>query len=118
MPRAQRACPTPGCPNTTSGGRCPGCVAAAALLRGTPADRGYGTAHRVFRRAVLRRDPICVHPDGCTAPSEHADHWPLSLRELRALGLNPYDPARGRGLCQHHHMSDTARLQPGGWNAR
>ncbi|WP_433406947.1 hypothetical protein [Streptomyces sp. CA-146814] len=46
----------------------------------------------------------------------HADHWPLSKRELVARGLDEHDPRRGRGLCHSCHSSETARHQPGGWN--
>jgi 5-methylcytosine-specific restriction protein A len=47
----------------------------------------------------------------------HADHWPLSRRELTEQGLDPDDPRHGRGLCARCHSSETARHQPGGWNA-
>jgi 5-methylcytosine-specific restriction protein A len=119
MPRGWHACSTPICPTLIPPGvsRCPGCSRTAEQRRGTPTERGYGRAHRAFRRAVLRRDPTCVI-DGCGQPSEHADHHPHSLRELRTLGLDPYQPSRGRGLCQRHHSTETARSQPGGWAAR
>lgn len=117
MPRALRVCSQPGCPELCAAGRCDSHRREADRVRGTAVERGYGTAHRVFRRAVLRRDPICVMPN-CWRPSEHADHWPMSLRELRDAGLNPYEPSRGRGLCQPCHAKSTAKLQPGGWNAR
>ncbi|WP_018350961.1 hypothetical protein [Longispora albida] len=49
--------------------------------------------------------------------SAHADHYPLSLRELIEAGVDPHgDPALGRGLCHGCHSSETARLQPGGWH--
>jgi len=64
---------------------------------------------------VLDRDPICVL---CRlAASTVADHWPTSRRDLEAAGLDPNDPARGRGLCKPCHDRETARNQPGGWNA-
>jgi 5-methylcytosine-specific restriction protein A len=47
----------------------------------------------------------------------HADHWPLSRRQLAAQGMNPNDPKHGRGLCTPCHSRETARDQPGGWNA-
>jgi 5-methylcytosine-specific restriction protein A len=46
----------------------------------------------------------------------HADHWPLSRRELVEQGLDPDDPKHGRGLCTSCHSRSTAREQPGGWN--
>jgi 5-methylcytosine-specific restriction protein A len=47
-----------------------------------------------------------------------ADHYPLSRRELVAQGLDADDSQYGRGLCHRHHSQETARLQPGGFNAR
>jgi len=115
--RAPSVCSTPGCPELTTGGRCTTCTAAAEQRRGTSAERGYGTAHRTqFRAAVLRRDPECVL---CHArPSRHADHYPRSRRELADAGLDPTNPAYGRGLCGPCHSQETAQHQPGGWNAR
>jgi 5-methylcytosine-specific restriction protein A len=56
-------------------------------------------------------------PD-CGERSTDADHFPLDRRELERRGLDPDDPAYGRGLCGAHHRSETARLQPGGWAAQ
>jgi 5-methylcytosine-specific restriction protein A len=117
MPRALSICSTPGCPNTTRSGRCETCTKAADKARGTASERGYGGAgHRRFRREVLARDPICVlcHLE----PSTVADHYPLSRRELEAQGLDPNDPQHGRGLGKRCHDRETAKNQPGGWNAR
>jgi 5-methylcytosine-specific restriction protein A len=83
-------------------------------MRPSAAARGYDAEHRSFRTAVLQRDPVCVMP-GCTSPSAHADHWPLSRRQLEAHGMNANDPANGRGLCHSHHSQETARHQPGGF---
>lgn len=126
MPRALTVCPTAGCPNTTTGGRCPACKARADRVRGTATQRGYtGRGHRFFRRAVLRRDPLCVctntshgHGTQCGQPATDADHHPVSRRDLVAAGLNPNDPARGRGLCGPCHSAETAAHQPGGWHQR
>ncbi len=114
MARARRVCPTRGCSQLTTDGRCTGCVRAADQARGTAAERGYtGRGHRGFRSAVLRRDPICVV---CwLAPSTVADHYPLSRRDLVDGGLDPNAPAAGRGLCASCHGRETARHQPGGW---
>jgi len=114
--RAMTVCSTPGCPEYTAGGRCPDCQAKAERQRGSASQRGYGTQHRrTFRAAVLARDPICVVCG--KAPSRHADHHPMSRRELAAAGLDPNDPRHGRGLCQPCHSRETARHQPGGWAA-
>ncbi|MDH6709759.1 5-methylcytosine-specific restriction protein A [Kitasatospora sp. MAA19] len=115
--RALTICTVAGCPELTTGGRCPTHQAAAEQARGTRTQRGYGTGHqRRFRPGVLARDPVCVlcHQQ----PSQHADHWPLSRRELVAAGHDPDDPQHGRGLCHSCHSRETARHQPGGWNAQ
>ncbi|OKI83776.1 holin [Streptomyces sp. TSRI0395] len=120
-----RVCSTPGCPQyTDQGGRCAEHRRAADRQRGTARQRGYGTRHETrFRRAVLTRDPVCVcaepghgHAVPCGRPSVHADHWPLSRRDLISQGLDPDDPKHGRGLCPPCHSAETALHQPGGWN--
>jgi len=124
---ALKTCSNQGCPNLIVSGRsrCQTCDKAAEDRRGTPKERGYGPRHqRRFRPQVLRRDPICVcvapghdHPaHGCYRQSTVADHWPLSRRELVERGMDPDDPAHGRGLCKPCHDRSTARAQPGGWN--
>lgn len=119
MVRAGGVCSTKGCPEVTARGqsRCPDCAGRADRRRGTAAQRGYGGAgHDRFRRGVLDKHPTCVL---CrTRRSVHADHHPRSRRELIAAGLDPNDPAYGRGLCPPCHSTETARHQPGGWNAR
>lgn len=112
--RALTVCSVPGCPEYTTAGRCDGCRREADQRRGGARQRGYGRGHEAFRRAVLGRDPVCVlcHQ----ARSVHADHHPLSRRELVDAGLDPDDPTRGRGLCPPCHSSETAINQPGGWH--
>ena len=115
MPRARSVCNQVGCPELVrleDRGRC--------KAHQAPRDqqhRGYSrAAHRTrFRPRVLARDPICrlCH----RAPSEVADHWPLSRRELVAKGLDPDDPKAGRGLCRSCDGRQTATRQPGGWHA-
>lgn len=122
--RALTVCSVDGCPQLTPSGRCPAHRAEAEQERGTARQRGYGRGHEQrFRTGVLARDPLCVctdqrhsHTGPCRMPSVHADHWPLSRRDLVAAGLDPDDPEHGRGLCQPCHSSETARHQPGGWN--
>lgn len=126
MPRALRVCPSPGCPNPTPGGRCDQCRAKAEQARGSARRRGYDHRHEThFRPGVLRRDPLCTcttpghgHGPQCLRPSSVADHHPHSRRELVAMGMDPYDPQHGRGLCKSCHDQHTAHAQPGGWNAR
>ncbi len=113
--KAKRVCSVPNCPTLTDGGRCPTHRRIAEQQRGSPSQRGYGTAHRLrFRAAVLTRYPACVICH--TAPSTVADHYPLSRRELVAANLDPDNPEHGRGLCRHCDARQTARRQPGGWN--
>ncbi|WP_225859724.1 holin [Streptomyces albicerus] len=91
--------------------------AAGERARGSSTQQGYGQEHReLFRKPVLERDPVCVLCG--RAPATQADHHPLSRRELIAQGLDPNDPAYGRGLCAPCHSAETARHQPGGWNRR
>lgn len=120
-----RVCTVPGCPEFTQGGRCPEHQRAAEKRRGSARQRGYGGQHETrFRPGVLAKHPTCVctdqqhgHGQPCGQPSVHADHHPLSRRELEARGLDPNDPQYGRGLCGPCHSSETAKAQPGGWNA-
>lgn len=120
-----RVCTKAGCPQFTQGGRCDEHRAEADAKRGTARQRGYGRQHEQrFRPGVLTKDPICTCPgcnncdqpgQHCTRPSIHADHWPLSRRELTAQGLDPDDPKHGRGLCQRCHATSTSAEQPGGF---
>ena len=119
-----RVCSVPGCPKYTQGGRCDQHKRQAEQQRGTARQRGYGTQHEQrFRPLVLARDPSCVctdeghgHSSPCGRPSVHADHHPLSRRELVEQGEDPNDPRHGRGLCHSCHSRSTAREQPGGWH--
>lgn len=114
--RARTPCTQAGCSELTDGGRCAEHARAADHARGTAADRGYTSpGHLRFRRRVLARDLICVV---CRrAPATVADHHPRSRRQLLAAGEDPDDPAHGRGVCEPCHASETAKHQPGGWNA-
>lgn len=139
MPRALKICTCTGCQahdgrcvEDTPTGRCPACTEAAERRRGHASRRGYTHQHRArFRSGVLDRDPLCVCSDehrsthgsghstaGCLAPSVHADHHPRGRDELVRLGLDPDDPAHGRGLCLPCHSWHTSQVQPGGWNTR
>ncbi|HEY5834997.1 holin [Streptomyces sp.] len=123
--RGLTICTVPGCPAYTDRGRCDEHRREAEQARGSARQRGYGTQHENrFRPGVLAKHPTCVctethhgHGEPCGQPSVHADHHPLSRRELVAQRLDPNDPARGRGLCGPCHAKETAAAQPGGWNA-
>jgi 5-methylcytosine-specific restriction enzyme A len=129
MPRAWHPCPTPGCPEAVppDQGRCAKHRQQAEQHRGTARQRGYGTQHaNRFRTGVLRKHPLCTcTPDhqahagtACTQRSTVADHWPKDRRQLVAEGLDPNDPAHGRGLCASCHSWQTTHHQPGGWNSQ
>jgi 5-methylcytosine-specific restriction protein A len=116
MAHALRVCPTARCPNLTDGGRCVDCRAKASRLRGSASSRGYGTAWARRRRAYLVRHPICTL---CPRQATVADHHPISRRDLVDAGVpDPDADHRLRPLCTPCHASETARNQPGGWNAR
>ena len=114
-----KVCNVSGCPalGAWKRGRCPEHERAADRDRGTPAERGYGREHRLrFREGVLAQHPICRV---CRRrPSTVADHYPMSKRELDDAGMDSNDPQHGRGLCHDCHSIETAKHQPGGWNAR
>lgn len=117
MPRAAKVCSTPGCPEIVDHGRCPTCTAGAEQRRGSARQRGYDRKHETrFRKAVLALHPICQVCS--TAWSKHADHHPVDRQTLVQRGMNPNDPKHGRGLCHRCHSIETAKHQPGGWNAR
>lgn len=112
-----RVCSTPGCPTLHTGrGRCPKCRVEADRAR-RPNGNPYNTrGHQTFRTQVLTRDPICVI---CRrARATVADHYPIERVDLVEQGLDPNDPARGRGVCSPCHNAKTARTKPGGWNDR
>lgn len=109
-------CNVPGCGTLTDQSRCDAHRRAARQQRVD--NRVYDSpGHRRFRRLVLKRDPLCVL---CGAPATVADHFPTDRRDLVAQGLDPNDPARGRGLCASCHGKATAAnpRQRGGWNDR
>lgn len=116
--RALTTC-SAGCGALVERGRCTSCSTQAEQRRGSSAARGYGAEHRDrFRAGVIDRDVCCVL---CRERDEWelatvADHWPLSRRELEDRGLDPNDPAHGRGLCHTCHSRETSTHQPGGWH--
>lgn len=110
----KKVCSVKGCPRLTDRSRCKAHDAQADRARGSSWSRGYDGEHRSrFRAVVLARDPVCVRCG--LAPSTHADHFPLSRRQLVAAGLDPNDPENGRGLCASCHSSETTKHQPGGF---
>lgn len=128
MVRALKVCSVPQCPELCESGRCDAHRREASMARGGYAERGGGgsNAWRGARAACLLRDPICVctntehgHGDRCYAPSNVADHYPDSKRDLVAMGVADVDALhRLRGVCTSCHNRHTAVTAPGGWNAR
>lgn len=120
-----RVCSRPGCPKLHQGsGRCPDCRAQADRDRRPHGNPYSSRGHRAFREAVLARNPRCVcpgdcgtHTGWCGTPATVADHFPLERVELIEAGLDPNDPAHGRGVCRPCHDRKTARTRPGGWHA-
>ena len=118
-PRTMRVCSVTGCPTlypSTQGTRCPAHRKEARQSRYETNNVYSSKGHKHFRSEVLTRDPICVLCQ--LKQATVADHYPHSRKELIEQGLNPNDPIYGRGLCPTCHNSETARLQPGGWNDR
>ena len=82
--------------------------------RATAAQRGYDAHHRRWRRAILRRDPLCVLCllQGRTTPAMVADHIiPIAVDPSRRLDL-----ANGRGLCVTCHAQVTDNFKRTGRN--
>lgn len=82
--------------------------------RGSAAARGYDAAHRRWRLAILRRDPLCVLclEQGRTSPATVADHVvPIAIDATRRLALD-----NGRGLCVACHGAVTDNFKRTGEN--
>ena len=116
MPTLARACSSPGCPRTTTRG--PWCDLHAAkgrpydARRESAARRGYDHRHRIWRRVILARDPICKdpyhrHPDQRVA-STVADHVVPPARG------GTWETSNGQGLCASCHGYKCA-LEDGGF---
>jgi len=110
--RSPQPCSHAGCGKAKArgAGTCATHTTQAEQQRGTATQRGYGQPHQGFRRQVLASQPRCVL---CGNTATVADHHPLSRRQLVAGGMDPNNPAHGRGLCAPCHGQETARLQPG-----
>lgn len=114
--RPRRPCPIPGCPHLVTQGRCPAHTTQAEAIRGSSSERGYDTRWARRRAAYLYTHPWCVL---CGQPARAADHHPLSRKELvRRRETDPDADKHLRPLCVRCHSSETAKHQPGGWNAR
>ncbi len=96
-----RVCSFAGCPILVEGGtRCekhPTVKRVYTKHRQTNTERGYGTAHRRWRAAVLRRDLVCT--DCTVVPATEAHHID-GITSNRTL-------ANGMGLCRKCHNRRT-----------
>lgn len=110
--RARRTCPR--CRSVlTRPGPCPTCRARRDAV--APGTDYRSTSWTETSRAYLADHPTCSL---CGAPAKVADHHPISRRQLRRLGVpDPDAPQHLRALCLSCHGKETARHQPGGWNA-
>ncbi|EFL01599.1 HNH endonuclease [Streptomyces sp. SPB78] len=117
MPRRPRKpCSVPGCPELVTTGRCPAHEREAEERRGSSSERGYDTRWQRRRAAYLYHHPWCVL---CGQPATVADHFPLSRKQLVARGdPDPDTDKHLRPLDRACHARETARHQPGGWNAQ
>lgn len=106
--RTLRTCSAAGCPTLTNAGRCAKHELhrgrADAGTRGTASARGYDRAHRKWRAAVLRRNPLCVEclKVGRTTRATVADHI-VPIRD----GGSKRDLENGQGLCHPCHNRKT-----------
>lgn len=122
-------CTTPTCrgrvDTTSKSGKCDRCKAAARRdtdrARGTATQRGYGNRWRQAARDYFASHPYCClcEAEGVATPATVRDHHPASRKELLAKGVPDPDQWQYlRPLCRPCHSKETARHQPGGWNAR
>lgn len=114
--RPRKPCTNPGCSELVANGRCATHARQAEQIRGSSSERGYGTRWARRRADYIYRHPWCVL---CGRPSKVPDHYPVSRKDLVDRGETDPDADRHlRPLCSPCHSSETAKHQPGGWNAR
>lgn len=83
----QKECPTPSCHNLTNGGKCRACL---SVIRGTTAERGYGSDWQRLQKIKLNQDAVCeirTHCDGALA-TEVDHHVPIRVRPDLRLQLS------------------------------
>jgi 5-methylcytosine-specific restriction protein A len=111
MPRrAPSACPVPGCPELTQGGRChrhrQERTRAQDQVRGSAHDRLYGSRWRRYSQHYLRLHPLCgtCQANERTTPSEVTDH----VEPHRGDPARFWDPTNHQALCKRCHDRKTA----------
>jgi 5-methylcytosine-specific restriction protein A len=96
-------------------GPCPTCTRARRAetdnVRGTSAQRGYGSHWRnIIRPAFLRDHSLCVI---CGALAEVPDHWPETRASLVERGVSDPDAShRLRALCKPCHDTHGLSYKP------
>lgn len=108
MPWApRRPCLHPGCRELIPAGtsRCPEHERQERRMRETgrpsAAARGYGTAWRKLRAAILERDDYACTTPGCGAPATEVDH----IIPRHQGGSDEHENLRS--LCAAHHGTKT-----------
>jgi 5-methylcytosine-specific restriction endonuclease McrA len=120
MPRrALSVCPTSGCPELTTGGRCAACRSRAEKVRGSGGARGSTRRWQAFSKAYIAKHPACLcmadwcarihQPGQCDQPSTDPDHIDGTGR----TGPRAYDPTNLRPLCHACHARKTVRMDGG-----
>jgi hypothetical protein len=100
-------CPVSDCGKVTDGGRCEAHVKAENKRRNThPRREVYDHPDWPDTRGIVfLRDAFnCRQCNRSVGPGSEAGtpvcaHWPKAIGELRALGLNPFDPAHCETQC-------------------
>lgn len=113
-----RPCLKPGCPTLVRSGYCEEHASLrwdGERQRATKRMSSYRWVYKDprwegTRRAVLRRDPWCMHC-GKDASTD-VDHIE-PLREILAAQGDPFDPAACQGLCKRCHSKKTRREMRG-----
>ena len=115
MPERWKVCANPGCPELTTGRRCPTHTAqgqrtqaATRRQRGDESMSAYGTtAWRKTRARHLRDHPDCVT---CGAPATDADHRIPRQILIAAGAADPDHPTWLQSLCHSCHATKTATI--------
>lgn len=103
--RSLKPCSYPGCPNLTTGGRCP--LHKRPDTRPTATERGYDAEWRRLRAQHLRDNPWCVMcaSFGKVERATEVDHI-IPHKGDEALRL---DPDNLQSMCKWHHSQKTAK---------